>query len=102
VHDRISVGAERNFDRSVKPMDVVIVAGTLVCLVLFHQRNELFCCLAFSLKAIAIRRESRSVHLFALSHESYARHQNPTVKLIELPPPRVVKSIPSLPAPVLG
>jgi hypothetical protein len=83
-------------------MDVATVAGTLVCLVLLHQRNELFCCLAFSLKAIAIRRASTSVHLFALSHELYARHQNPTVKLMELPPPRVVKSALGLPAPVLG
>jgi hypothetical protein len=44
---------ERYLDWSVEAMDVPVVAGSLIRLVLLHQRNELFGCPPLGLEVVA-------------------------------------------------
>lgn len=62
LHDGVLVVAERNLDRPFKAVEISVVAGSLVCLVLLHQRNELLCRPALGLKVVVVRSRSTGVH----------------------------------------
>ena len=53
--NRVGVVAEGNFDWTLKPMDITIVASSLVCFMLPHQREKFFGSPAFGLKVIIVR-----------------------------------------------
>lgn len=95
MHDRIRVVPKGNLDGTVKAMEVSIVAGTLVGLMLLHQRQKLFGTPASGLEVIVIGCRSPGIHLNKKPDglDSTITHYTPghcfTIKLIELPPPRI-------------
>lgn len=62
LHDRVGVVAEADLDRTIEAVDVAIVAGTLVCLVLLHERNQLLGRPALCLEVIVVRSRCAGVH----------------------------------------
>lgn len=63
LFDGVGVVAERNLDRAFKPVDIAVVAGTLIGLVLLHERDEFLGGPALGLEVIVIGGRSASVHL---------------------------------------
>lgn len=61
--DRVRIVSKRDLDWTLKAVDVSVVAGTLICLVLLHQWNELLGGPALGLEVIVIRSRCSSVHL---------------------------------------
>lgn len=61
--DWVGVVAKRNLDRTLKAVEIAVVARTLVCLVLLHERDKLLGGPAFGLKVIVVRSRGTSVHL---------------------------------------
>lgn len=55
LHDWVGVVAEADLDRTFESMDFAVVARTLVCLVLLHERNKLLGGPALRLKVIVVR-----------------------------------------------
>ncbi|KAH0356805.1 hypothetical protein KCU81_g134, partial [Aureobasidium melanogenum] len=70
LHNRVSVVTERDFDGAFEAVDVTVVAGSLVSLVLSHQRDFQHC--------------AQALYVFS----------SLTMKLIEEPPPRIRSGIP--------
>ena len=50
----VGVVAEGDLDWTLKPMDITIVTGSLVCFMLPHQREEFISSPAFGLKVIIV------------------------------------------------
>ena len=55
LSDGVCIIPKRYFDRTLETVNIAVVASSLVCLVLPHQREELFSCPAFGLKVIVVR-----------------------------------------------
>lgn len=62
LHDRVGVVAEGDLDGTIETVNVTVVAGTLVCLVLPHERNELLGGPALGLEVVVVGSRRTSVH----------------------------------------
>jgi len=62
LHDRVSVVAERDLDWAVETVNVAVVAGTLVCLVLPHEWDELLGGPTLGLEVVVVGSRRTSVH----------------------------------------
>jgi hypothetical protein len=62
LHDRVGVVAEGDLDGTVETVDVAVVAGTLVCLVLPHERDEFLSGPALGLEIVVVGSRRTSVH----------------------------------------
>lgn len=62
LHDGVGVVAKADFDRAIESVDVAVVAGTLVGLVLLHERQQLLSRPAFRLEVVIIGGRCTSVH----------------------------------------
>ena len=54
LSNRVCIVPKRNLDGTFEAMDITVVAGSLVCLMLFHQRKELLGGPALGLKVIVV------------------------------------------------
>jgi hypothetical protein len=66
LHDRVGVVSEGNLDRSLKAMDLGVLACSLIRLVLLHERNELFRGPALGLEVIVVGGGGTRVHLMEI------------------------------------
>ena len=89
--DGIGVVAKGDLDGSFEAVNVAVVAGSLIRLVLLHQRNELLGSPALGLKVVIVRGRRASVHLIIVNIATHVQTSDLelTIKLIEEPPPRM-------------
>lgn len=88
--DGVGVVAKRNLDRALESVNVAVVAGTLVRLVLLHERKEFLGGPALGLEVVVVGSRGTGVHLNNISTRAYSIHnQLLTMKLIDDPPPRM-------------
>jgi hypothetical protein len=66
ILDGVGVVAKRYLYRALKSMDVTVVAGTLVCLVLLHEWDELLGSPTLGLEVVVVGGRSTSVHLSSI------------------------------------
>ena len=90
-HNWVGVVSKGNLDRPFESMDVAIVARSLVMLVLPHQGNKLLCGPSLGLEIVVVRSRGTRVHLGCGRQSGMLQRavENPTMKLILLPPPRI-------------
>lgn len=62
LHDWVGVVAEADLDRTIETVDVTVVAGTLVGLVLLHQRDEFLGGPTLSLEVVVVRSRCTGIH----------------------------------------
>ena len=87
----VGIIAEGDLDWAFKPMNVTVVASSLVCLMLFHQGDELLGTPALGLEVIVVGGRGTGVHHLSVSMRGVdARQHMGLTKLMLEPPPRIL------------